>query len=94
MVDWVDRVVGGVQDFFQDMSVNVREERVLRYIITELHKGRDFDSIMADPYVINNTKSEDRVRLMENPETLRGIEEMIEKEFSGFRQSTEVKEKD
>lgn len=90
MVDWVDKVVDGVQNFFQDMSVNVREERVLRYIITELHKGRDFDSIMEDPYVINNTKSEDRVRLMENPETLRGIEEMIEAEFGAYRRSVET----
>jgi hypothetical protein len=94
MVDWVDRVVGGVQDFFQDMSVNVREERVLRYIITELHKGRDFDNIMSDPYVVNNTKTEDRVRMMENPETLRGIEAMIEKEFSDFRESVEAEGKD
>lgn len=90
MADWVDRVVGGVQDFFQDMSVNVREERVLRYIITELHKGRAFDSVMQDPYVINNTKSEDRVRIMENPETLRGIEDMIAKEFGEYRRSVDT----
>lgn len=92
MADWVDRVVGGVQDFFQDMSVNVREERVLRYIITELHKGRAFDSIMEDPYVMNNTKSEDRVRIMENPETLRGIEEMIAAEFGEYRKASEAGE--
>lgn len=77
MGDRIDRIVNGVRDLFEDLSVDVREERVIRYIAAEINKGRDFDAVMDDPYVRNNTDSSDRARMLENPETLRMIEQQL-----------------
>lgn len=85
MGDRIDRIVAGVRELFQDLSVDAREERVMRYIVTELHKGRPFDELMTDPYVVNNTSSEDRARILETPETLREIEDQIAAEFTDYR---------
>ncbi len=85
MGERIERVVRAVQQLLKDLSVHVREERVVNYLVTELHKGRSFDEILADPYVVNNTDAEDRARLLENPEALRQIEDKIAEEFSEYR---------
>ena len=85
MGDRIDRIVAGVRDLFHDLSVDAREERVMRYIVTELHGGRLFDELMADPYVVNNTTPEDRARILESPETLHEIENRIAAEFDDYR---------
>lgn len=94
MGERIDRVVRGVQALFQDLSENVREERVVRYIVTELQKGRRFDDVLADPYVHNNTDEDDRARLLENPETIRKIEDEIAAEFQDYRRMTRTGERD
>ncbi|GAB4241996.1 MAG: hypothetical protein Kow00129_00160 [Thermoleophilia bacterium] len=78
MGERIERIVNGIRELFEDLSVDIREERVLRYIGAEIHKGRDFDDVIEDPYVRNNMDSADRARLLENPETLRMIEEQLE----------------
>ncbi|MCZ7662015.1 MAG: hypothetical protein M5U22_03240 [Thermoleophilia bacterium] len=88
MGERIDRVVRGVQALFQDLSEGVREERVVRYLVTELQKGRDFDDVLNDPYVRNNTDADDRARLLENPETIRKIEDEIAAEFEDYRRLT------
>lgn len=85
MGDRIDRIVAGVQELFHDLSVDAREERVTRYVVTELRKGRAFDDLMADPYVVNNTSEEDRARILESPETLQEIEDRIAAEFHDYR---------
>lgn len=85
MGERIDRVVAGVQELFHDLSVGAREERVVRYIVTELQKGRRFDDVLADPYVVNNTDEDDRARILETPEALRGIEDHLEAEFEDYR---------
>lgn len=85
MGERIERVVRAVQQLLKDLSVHVREERVVNYLVTELHKGRSFDEILADPYVVNNTDAEDCARLLENPEALRQIEDKIAEEFSDYR---------
>lgn len=85
MGDRIDRVVKGMEQLFHELAVGVREERVLRYIVTELSKGRRFDQVMADPYVVNNTDAADRAHILENPETLRGIEDQMVAEFSDYQ---------
>ena len=84
MGDRIERIVAGVRELFQDLSVDTREERVMRYIVTELHQGRPFDELMGDPYVVNNTSAEDRARILETPETLREIENHIAAEFTDY----------
>jgi hypothetical protein len=85
MGDRIDQIVDGVRDLFRDLSVDTREERVMRFIVTELHKGRPFDELMRDPYVVNNTNAEDRARILETPETLIEIENHIAAEFDDYR---------
>ncbi len=95
MGDRIARVVKGMEQLFHELSVGVREERILRYIVTELSKGRSFDQVMIDPYVINNTDSADRTHMLENPEVLRGIEDQMAAEFSDYeRQLAQVNEGD
>jgi len=84
MGERIERVVRGVQELFRDLAVGAREERVVNYLVTELHKGRNFDDILADPYIVNNTDAEDRARLLENPEALRQIEDKMAEEFSDY----------
>lgn len=69
------------------MAVDVREERVIRYIVNELRNGRSFDAVMADPYVMNNTDASTRARIIENPQTLRSIENEIAAEFQDYQRS-------
>ncbi len=85
MGERIDRIVAGVQELFHDLSVGAREKRVMRYVVTELHKGRSFDDLMADPYVVNHTTEEDRARLLESPDNLREIEDRIAAEFDDYR---------
>jgi hypothetical protein len=85
MGERIERVVRGVQELFKDLAVGAREERVVNYLVTELHKGRNFDDILSDPYIVNNTDAEDRARLLENPEALRQIEDKMAEEFSDYQ---------
>jgi len=85
MGERIERTVRALQELFHDLSVGAREERVVRYLVTELHKGRHFDDILADPYIISNTDEHDRAKLLENPETLEQIEEKMASEFGDYR---------
>jgi hypothetical protein len=87
MGDRIERVIRAVQELLHDLSVGAREERVVRYLVTELHKGRSFDEVLRDPYMVSNTDAEDRVRFMENPDTLRQIEETMAAEFGDYRKA-------
>lgn len=92
MGDRIDRVVAGVQELFHELSAGAREKRVLRYIVTELHGGRRFDDVMADPYVMNHTDADDRARILETPEALREIEDHLAAEFDDYRRQTDRRE--
>ncbi|MBU2602160.1 MAG: hypothetical protein KKA32_08330 [Actinobacteria bacterium] len=94
MGDRIDRVVRGMERLFHELSVGVREERILRYIVTELSKGRRFDQVMADPYIINNTDAEDRAHILESPEVLRGIEDQMAAEFTHYQRQLAHTEED
>lgn len=85
MGDRIDRVVVGVQHLFEALSTHVRDDRVVRYLIDQLRKGRDFDEILHDPYVVNNSTTTDRAHLLENPEILRDIEDCIVAEFGDYK---------
>ncbi len=89
MGDRIDRVVAGVQELFHDLSVGAREERVLRYIVTELHTGRRFDEVMADPYVVNHTHEDERAHMLETPDVLHGIEDHLAAEFEDYRRQVD-----
>lgn len=85
MGDRLDKAVQGVRSLFEDLNVDVKEERLIRFILNELQKGRSFDQVMADPYVVNRTNEEDRARMLENPAILEGIEDRLAGELFFYK---------
>lgn len=88
MGERIDRVVAGIHRFFEEQSLHVTDERVIRYIVEELRTGRGFDAVMQDPYVVNHTDSDSRAHLLESPRVLHGIEEQICAEFDDYERAT------
>lgn len=91
MGERIERTVRALQELFHNLSVGAREERVVRYLVTELHKGRNFDDILTDPYMVSNTDAQDRAKLLENPETLVQIEETMTSEFGDYRKELDAR---
>jgi hypothetical protein len=83
--DRLDKAVQGVRSLFEDLNVDVREERLIKFILNELQKGRSFDEVMADPYVVNRTNEEDRAHMLENPAILEGIEDQLAGELFFYK---------
>ena len=77
----IEPVVRGIQKRFRDLSVDVREERIIRYIVKQLRQGRSFDDIMADAYIVSHTSDTTRAQLVQHPAILRGIEAEIRAQF-------------
>ena len=44
--------VRGIESRFRDLSVDVREERLVRYIIHQVQSGRHVKDIINDAYVV------------------------------------------
>lgn len=85
MTDDVEPVVRGIQKRFRDLSVDVREERVIRYIVRQLRLGRHIDSILADHYLLTHSSAEIRAQIVQNPAVIRAIEEEIRRQFASYR---------
>jgi len=78
-----DNVTGIIQRFFEEMQFDVLEERVVNYILKELHLGRKLSAIIQDPYVRNRV-GEDRLgQMLENKEIIATVEEELEAAFKG-----------
>lgn len=88
MGERIDRVVAGIHRFFEEQAFHVTDERVIRYIVEELRRGRSFDEVIQDPYVVNHTDSEARAHLLESPRVLHGIEEQICLEFEDYERAS------
>jgi hypothetical protein len=92
MTDDCDPVIRGIQKRFRDLSVDVREERVIRYIVKQLRAGRHVDEIMADSYLVEHTTEVHRDQILQNPALIRVIEEEIAREFASYRSATAGKD--
>lgn len=76
-----DNVTEIIQRFFEEMQLDVLEERVVNYILKELHLGRKLSAIIQDPY-IKNRVGEDRLgQMLENKEIVSAVEEELEAAF-------------
>jgi hypothetical protein len=89
MPDDVEPVVRGIQKRFRNLSVDVREERVLRYIVNQLRQGRHMDDILADPYLTTHTDEPERIAILQNPAVIRAIEEETHKQFARYQSAAE-----
>lgn len=84
MTDAVEPVVRGIQKRFRNLSVDVREERIIRYIVKQLRLGRSIDHILADPYLVEHTSEATRAHMLERPAVISAIEEEIRLQFADF----------
>lgn len=76
-----DRVVPAIERLLEDLGVDIVEERVLRFVVQEIHDGRSLEEALAEPYVLNNTTDVWRREILERPEVVKAVEEEIEKSF-------------
>lgn len=80
-----------LQTRLHDLSSNVRDDRLLRYISTQLHEGRHLDEIMTDSYITSHTDEARRAQLLMNPTVIKALEDEIKKQFFDYDSSTKPK---
>lgn len=70
-----------LKTFLDELAIDAVEERVVEYVIREVHNGRKLTDALNDPYV-KNRLSEERLRhVLENPEVAAALEEQIAASF-------------
>ena len=70
-----------IKRFFQDISNDPVEERVLEYVIREVRNGRRLMQVIEDPYVKNRLSDKKVEALLENPEVVDAMEAEIQSAF-------------
>ena len=70
-----------LKDFLDDLATDAVEERVVEYVIREVHNGRKLTDALNDPYVRNRLSDERLERVLENPEVVTALEEQISASF-------------
>lgn len=76
-----DSVTEIIQRFFEEMQLDVLEERVVNYILKELHLGRKLSAIIKDPYIKNRVGEDKLGQMLENKEIVSAVEEELEAAF-------------
>ena len=70
-----------IREFVSDITADVDQERVIDYVIREVHKGRRLMEVVEDPYVRNRLNDEKRAEVLENPEIVEALESEIRASF-------------
>jgi hypothetical protein len=70
-----------LKDFMDDLATDAVEERVVEYVIREVHNGRRLSDALSDPYVKNRLSEERLSKVLENPEVVEALEEQIASAF-------------
>ncbi len=73
-----------IKRILEEASINVVEERVLQYIIRELHQGRRIEAVLGDPYVRNRLNDSEIEELLENEKVLKAVQEELNKAFKDW----------
>lgn len=66
-----------IRDFFDDVTSDIEKQRVIEYVIREVHKGRRLMEVVDDPYVRNRMNEQKRTEVFENPEIIEALEAEI-----------------
>lgn len=77
MAKLLEKTIGALRSILFSGRLGVREERIIRYILTEMQKGRSFEDVIKEPYVVNHTTPGMRARLVENPRIVHAIEDQV-----------------
>ena len=70
-----------VKALLDDLATDELEERVVEYVIREVHNGRRLTDVLNDPYVRNRLSSERIQHVLENPEVVGALEDQIAEAF-------------
>jgi hypothetical protein len=63
--------------FFDEMATDVVEERVIEYVVREVHNGRRLMEVIDDPYVRNRLSEDKLAKVLENSEIIEALEQEI-----------------
>lgn len=88
MTDETEPIAHGIQKRFRDLSIDVREERLIRYVVKQLRLGRKMDEVMADPYVSEHTSEVTRAKILQHPEIIEAVEAEIKQQFADYSSDT------
>ena len=66
-----------LKKFIDEMAVDPIEERVIEYVVREVHNGRRLMEVIDDPYVRNRLSDEKRAEIFESPEVMDALEQEI-----------------
>jgi hypothetical protein len=77
----VPSVTDKIQAFLNELAVDAVEERVVEYVIREVHNGRKLSDALNDPYVKNRLSEERLAKVLETPEVVGALEEQIARSF-------------
>jgi hypothetical protein len=70
-----------IKQLFQDMANDPIEERVVEYVIREVHNGRRLMEVINDPFVRNRLSDEKVQEVLANPEVVDALEREIQTAF-------------
>jgi hypothetical protein len=70
-----------IKHFFQELAADPVEERVIEYVIREVHNGRRLMEVIQDPFVKNRLSEEKVHAVLENPEVMDALEDEIHSAF-------------
>ena len=76
-----------IEHRFGDLSADVREERLVRYVIHQIDSGRHVEDIVNDPYVAEHFDVSARGRILEHSEVIKALEARIRSQFAGYGDS-------
>jgi hypothetical protein len=66
-----------IKQLMSDMSSDMLEERVVEYVVREVHNGRKLMEVIDDPYVRNRLSDDKRAAVLENTEIIDALEQEI-----------------
>lgn len=70
-----------IKQLFEEMASDPVEERVVEYVIREVHNGRRLMDVINDPYVRNRLSDQKVQNVLENPEVVDALEQEIQTAF-------------
>lgn len=77
MSDLADKI----RKFFDEISTDELEERVIEYVVREVGNGRKLEDALKDPFVRNRVSGEKLQEVMSDPEVISALERSIATAF-------------
>ncbi len=66
-----------IKQFFAELTTDTEVDRVIEYVIREMHKGRLLTEVVKDPYVRNRMNQEKVEEVFSNTEVMAALESEI-----------------